>query len=501
MTTFKPITAVWEITMACNMRCMHCGSACSHALPDELTTDEALALCDDLGKLGMKWITLSGGEPLTRKDWSQIAKRLNYNNVIPNLITNGWLLDEDTVKQMKESNIGTVAISLDGIKKTHDAIRCKGSFDKNIKAFKLLKKHGQYSGAITSINRMNLKELERIKDILIDIGVNSWQLQICIPMGNMVNHPEELIEPSGVDFILDFCLKTAMERQIIVYPADCLGYYTEKEELIRAISLGSPSFAPWAGCNAGRRGFGILHNGDILGCTSIRDRSYIEGNIREKNIVDIWNDENAFKWMRGMTRNDLDGTCKSCTYGDICLGGCPNTRLTMNGSMKSENPYCSYKAATDSLKLKIENYANQEELFPKALGFAQDGHLQEASAILEHLLKNKPNDEDILALTGYVNFFIGNYTRAKEVNEEILKQKPTHSYANKGLGLTLHKMGQSQKGIEYIKKAIEYAPDDFPDPYYDLAFVYQEIGELDNARKINAEIAKKGFSQNVSVRS
>jgi len=474
---------------------MHCGSACAQALPDELTTDEALALCDDIGKLDMKWVTLSGGEPLTRKDWPLLAKRLNQNKVIPNLITNGWLLDEKTVALMKESGIGTVAISLDGVKETHDAIRCKGSFDKDIQAFKLLKQNGQYTGAITSINRTNIKELDAIKDILVGIGVNSWQLQICIPMGNMVNHRDELISPEEVDFILDFCLKTAMEKQIIVYPADCLGYYTEKEELIRAISLGTPSFAPWAGCNAGRRGFGILHNGDILGCTSIRDRSFIEGNIRERSIVEIWNDENAFKWMRNMTRNDLDGMCRGCEYGDVCLGGCPNTRLTMNGNMKSENPYCSFKVATDKLKVKIENYANQEELFPKAVEFAQSGNLQEASVILEHLLSKKPNDEDVLALMGFVNFFIGNYDRAKEANERILKEKPTHSYANKGLGLTLHRMGKTEQGIKYIEEAIKYAPEGFLDPYYDLATVYKEIGENKKASELisQAEQLKERF--------
>jgi radical SAM protein with 4Fe4S-binding SPASM domain len=416
---------------------------------------------------------------------------LNQNNVIPNIITNGWLLDDQTVKMMKESGIGTVAISFDGIKETHDSIRCKGSFDRDIEAFKLLKKNGQYSGAITSINKTNLNELPLIKKILTDIGVDSWQLQICIPMGNMVNHKEELIGPEDIDAILDFCLITAQEKKIVIYPADCLGYYTEKEELIRAISLGGHSFAPWAGCNAGRRGFGILHNGDILGCTSIRDRAFIEGNIRQRNLVDIWNDENAFSWMRNMKRIDLGGSCLSCVYGDVCLGGCPNTRLTMNGSMKSENPFCSFKVATDKLAAKVENFKKQDELFPKALDYAQNGRLQEAAIILEHLLKQKPNDEDILALTGFVHFFIGNYPKAKEVNETILKQSPTHSYANKGLGLTLHKMGETREGIKFIEKAIEYATDDFLDPYYDLATVYQEIGDFNKVNEIFSQVSIK----------
>lgn len=60
---YLPVTAVWEITMGCNMRCDHCGSSCAEPLPDELTTEEALALCDDLKTVGLKWITLSGENP------------------------------------------------------------------------------------------------------------------------------------------------------------------------------------------------------------------------------------------------------------------------------------------------------------------------------------------------------------------------------------------------------------------------------------------------------
>lgn len=75
-------------------------------------------------------------------------------------------------------------------------------------------------------------------------------------------------------------------------------------------SLGPASAGEWAGCNAGTRGFGILHNGDVLGCTSIRDRSFIEGNIRDKSIVDIWNGSDAFKWSRSMKRQILEESAR-----------------------------------------------------------------------------------------------------------------------------------------------------------------------------------------------
>jgi radical SAM protein with 4Fe4S-binding SPASM domain len=490
MSEYKAVTAVWETTMACNMRCMHCGSSCAQALPDELSTEEALSLCDDLGKLGLKWITLSGGEPLTRKDWPLLAQGLKRNGIIPNMITNGWLLDDAVVREMRACDIGTVAISLDGMEKTHDAIRKAGSFARNLRSFALMKKHGQYSGAITSINKKNIKELPEIRDTLIACGVNSWQLQICIPMGNMVNHADELIDPEEVDGILDFCLEVAREKKIAVYPADCLGYYTEKEKLIRMYSLGAASAGEWAGCNAGTRGFGILHNGDVLGCTSIRDRGFIEGNIRDRSIVDIWNGPDSFKWSRGMKKTDLGEECGTCIYGDVCLGGCPNTRLTMNGTMESANPYCAYRTAMLKLKDKLAGYQDRDALFATAKRFAEERSLQEAVIILEHLRKDDPERIDVLSLLGFTHFFMGNYQEAGEANETILAKEPDNSYANKGLGLSLHKMGRTGEGIGFLKKAIATAPENYPDPYYDLAAVYHEIGDHGRADEMLARLHK-----------
>ena len=126
---YQPITCVWEVTMGCNMRCGHCGSSCAESLPDELTTEDALGLCDQIAELGLKWITLSGGEPLTRKDIPLLVKRLSSQGVAVNIITNGWLLEREMAKQLKDSGISTVAISIDGTPKIHDRYNRAAAYD------------------------------------------------------------------------------------------------------------------------------------------------------------------------------------------------------------------------------------------------------------------------------------------------------------------------------------------------------------------------------------
>lgn len=137
---FVPISAAWEITMACNMRCRHCGSGCTDRRPDELTTDEALRLCDDLAEIGVKFVGLSGGEPLLRPDWPLIARRLTGHGMVVSMVSNGWLIDERVINKAFSSGLDTIGISLDGLKETHDAIRRKGAFSRALNALLLMKK-------------------------------------------------------------------------------------------------------------------------------------------------------------------------------------------------------------------------------------------------------------------------------------------------------------------------------------------------------------------------
>jgi len=487
---YKPVTAVWEITMGCNMRCKHCGSSCREPLPDELTTEEALQLCDEIGGLGLKWITLSGGEPLTRPDWPLIAQRLRQNQVIPNIITNGWMVTEETVNKAIESGIGTFAISLDGVKETHDFIRKAGSFDRIMAALELLKKNDMTAGIITTINKKNMAELPAMKQLLIDKGVRVWQIQIGLPMGNFSENNDMLIQPEDIDKIIDFAFKTIDDNRINIYLADCIGYFNQKEIQVRSKAYRSAVPVQWEGCTAGKRSFGILHNGDILGCTSIRDRQFVEGNVRETPLPEIWNNQDNFQWSRNLTKQDLDGLCLKCKYGETCLGGCPNTRLTMHGNIHSENNYCSYNAAMKEAIGRLTD-ASEEELVRLGKKFAQNGNLQLAELLLDKALEKRPSDIELLSFYGYTNFMLGNYDAACRANEKVLELEPQNVYANKGMGLSLAKAGKLAEGIQLLEKSTELTDASYMDPYYDLAVLYIENGKLQDARKVISKAMQK----------
>lgn len=477
---YRPVTAVWEITMGCNLRCKHCGSSCEGPLEGELTTEEALKLCDDLGELKFEWITLSGGEPTTRKDWNLIARRLRENNIITNMITNGWLLNEEIIDKAVEAGINTIAISIDGLESTHNLIRKEGSFNRIMSALELLKNKRINYSVITTINSININEIEELKTILIEKGVMGWQLQLGLPMGNLSKNLELAVKPSDVDILIDFAYKTMLEGKIGIQLADCVGYYNLKEIEVKKHSLKTSEYQ-WNGCAAGRCSLGILHNGDILGCASVRNREFIEGNIKKIPIKDIWENPDSFSWNREMKKEQLNGLCKKCKYGSSCLGGCSNTRLTTGGSIYAENKFCSYNFALSKAKGQFDKIESMDELHSKGKKFIEKGNLQLAEMVLSKAIEKGSQNEEILKLLGFTNFMLENYNESKIVNEKLLSINPEDVYANKGMGLCLSKLGEVDKGIEYLRKAIVLTDESFLDPYYDLAVVL-----LENNRKQEA---------------
>lgn len=454
---YQPMTAVWEVTMGCNMRCGHCGSSCAEALPEELTSKEALDLCDEIAQLGLRWITLSGGEPLTRKDIHHLVARLSRNGVSVNIITNGWLLEKEVAERLKKSGIATVAISIDGTREIHNQIRRQDAFEHAEDAFRILKELGIKTGAVTTITNQNIKILDELKEELIRIGVDSWQVQLGLPMGNMQTKTDWLLQPAQMEEIIQFCYETAKEGRIKICPADCIGYYTKKEMEIKKIFYHTDHASLWDGCNAGIRGFGILHNGDILGCTSIRDRQYIEGNIRERSLREIWEDEENFKWRREMTKDKLSGNCRNCAYGSKCLGGCPNTRLTINGDIYSENQYCAYNQKMKSLKDRYHNKLDTEELFQRADILIKNGIYQEAAFVLKRVIMLDPGQEKALLAKGYAEYRCGNYQTCLEDNEKVLTNSPENAEALRGCAIAMSKLGEKKKALETMERAVVLA--------------------------------------------
>ncbi|HOQ33084.1 MAG TPA: radical SAM protein [Candidatus Hydrogenedens sp.] len=132
--SYLPILIAF-VTYRCNLRCIMCGlcELREHTNPDELTTEEWKSVIQSAKKLGTFIISISGGEPLLRKDLEEIICFAEGNKISTHLCTNGTLIDKDRAKTLRESGLKTISFSLDSaIEEVHDAIRGKGQYQKTI---------------------------------------------------------------------------------------------------------------------------------------------------------------------------------------------------------------------------------------------------------------------------------------------------------------------------------------------------------------------------------
>jgi len=340
-----PFILGWELTLACNLRCEHCGSAAGIAKDSELSTDEALGLCSQFPELLVREVDFTGGEPLVRKDWTRIADKLNRLGIPVNIITNGLALDRSTIILAKKVGVAHIGISLDGLEQTHDKIRAhKGLFQKVVTAIHNLNREEMPTTVMTTVNEENAKEIPALQEMLVSLGVTRWRLQPLFQLGRVQDFPElTLGEQTYLDLGVFIRQNTSNKNSPLqIIPADSCGYFSKLDDR-------EPS---WQGCNAGLVTCGITCDGKVKGCLSLPD-SFVEGDLRKNDLWSIWFNSNAFKYTRGFTEKDLGENCSSCEKAMQCKGGCSAMSLGSSGILHND-PYCYLRLLKKS-NLKKEN--------------------------------------------------------------------------------------------------------------------------------------------------
>src|SRR5829696_8232595 len=174
-----PVSVVWEITLACDLACSHCGSRAGHRRRDELSTTEALDLDAQIAELGTRDVGLIGGEAYLRKDWLEIIAAIRAAGMRCDLQTGGRNLTEDRVASAAAAGLCGVGISIDGLGATHDKIRgFPGSYARAIEALRRVRAHGLSAAVNSQINAYTLPQLRELMDVIIEAGATNWQLAI-----------------------------------------------------------------------------------------------------------------------------------------------------------------------------------------------------------------------------------------------------------------------------------------------------------------------------------
>jgi radical SAM protein with 4Fe4S-binding SPASM domain len=323
------------------MSCIHCGSSAGKTRHNELNTEESLNLCRGLSRIPCRQVTLIGGELFLRKDWHDIAAEVKNQKMGLRLVSNGFLIDRKLAAMIARLEPEAVGISIDGSNaETHDYIRnTRGSFERAINSLKMLKERDVPVSIVTTVHKLNFKDLPKIKNIVYKKGI-AWQIQIATPFGRFERKyaltPRQFY---SVGLFIASVRSKYRTKDLPVTGAHDMGYYSS---IMPNVQLGH-----WHGCQAGITNLGIQSNGNVKGCLSLPD-TFIEGNVNERSIVDIWNDTNSFAYNRSFKESSLSGFCRQCLHSAVCRAGCMS--VTYNFTGKRDNPYCYYKIERNTFK-------------------------------------------------------------------------------------------------------------------------------------------------------
>jgi radical SAM protein with 4Fe4S-binding SPASM domain len=353
----RPIYAVWEITLACDLACRHCGSRAGRDRPDELTTAEALDLVDQMADLGVKEVTLIGGEAYLRDDWLEIVRRIRQRGMLVSTTSGGRGLTAERVAAAAAAGLMGASISLDGDQAVHDRLRgVAGSYTSALAAMRAVRERGLKVSANTQINRLSMPVLGHVLETIAAAGVRDWQIQLTVPMGRAADEPDVLLQPYELLELFPLLAelkKRADELRVRIWPGNNIGYFGPYETLLRGYH-----FAGHGGsCGAGRATMGIEANGAIKGCPSLPSEAWTGGNIRDAKLKDIWEKSEALRYTRDRTTRDLWGFCASCYYAPECMSGCTWTSFVTLGKA-GNNPYCHHRA------LEMSRTGKRERIVP-----------------------------------------------------------------------------------------------------------------------------------------
>src|SRR5580704_16071202 len=191
-----PVYVVWEITLACNLKCIHCGSRAGHRRARELSTAECIDVVRQLAELGTREISVIGGEAFVRKDWLTIVRAIRDHGMDCTMQTGGYKLSREMIEAAAAAGLLGLGVSVDGLKPLHDRLRgVGGSYEEALRVLNDCRDVGLVASVNTHTNATIIRELQQVIDVFIDAVANYWQIQLKVAIGNPVDHDDILLYP------------------------------------------------------------------------------------------------------------------------------------------------------------------------------------------------------------------------------------------------------------------------------------------------------------------
>jgi len=346
----KPVV-VWNCTRRCNLRCVHCYSRSENRdYAGELSTQEGLALLDDLSTFGSPVVLFSGGEPLMRHDLLELVEAAVGRGMRAVISTNGTLITEAQAERLKGARLSYVGVSLDGLHEINDEFRgMPGAFDRALEGIRNCRRAGIKVGLRFTITRRNVAEIDGIFDLVRREEIPRICFYHLVYAGRGSTLREEDLDAAEarrvVDLIIDRTAALHREgRAVEVLTVDnhADGPYLYLR-MLRENSPRAETVRQLLAMNGGNS------SGSGIGCVSWDGAVYADqfwrhqplGNVRERPFSEIWTDlANPLMAKLKDKRPHLKGRCATCRFVDLCAGNFRVRAEAATGDLWAPDPAC-----------------------------------------------------------------------------------------------------------------------------------------------------------------
>ena len=346
----RPFIAIWEVTQACDLACVHCrASAQPDRNPMELSTEEGKHLIDRIAALKVPVFVLTGGDPIKRPDLFELIGHARAVGVRVSLTPSATpLLTRDVVVRLKEAGLARLAVSMDGASAdTHDAFRgMTGSFARTLDAVRWANEIGLPVQINTTFSRRNIGEIDEIVALMEKLKITLWSVFFLVPTGRGKLNDLLSADEFEAVFAKIYSLSKTATFDIKTTEAQHYRRFVLQQRVVerRVGSVSSTSQekvedalgrAP-RGLNDGKGFVFISHTGEVFPSGFM---PLSAGNVRLQDLAIIYRESPLFKDLRDTSK--LEGKCGSCEFKEIC-GGSRARALALTGNPQAEEQCCSY---------------------------------------------------------------------------------------------------------------------------------------------------------------
>lgn len=345
-TNTAPFTVAWELTRACAYVCLHCrADAHPYRDSDELTTEEAFAVIEDLARFGSSILVLTGGDPMARPDLEEIAAHAHSLGLRVALSPSATArVTRKRLVSLREAGVRRVALSLDGVNAdVHDGFRgLPGSFARTKGITQILAQESLALQINTTIARHNAESLPEMASVVAEMGPVQWSLFFLVPTGRA--QIETMLTAAEherlFNWIYDLSRTAPFDIKVTEAPAYRRVVAARKGQGVGAPVAGAGyRFAdgldrPDVGIGDGKGFMFISHTGDV---TPSGFLPFTAGNVRERSAVEIYRESPIFRSLRDPAA--LKGGCGPCEFNSLC-GGSRSRAFAVTGDYLAADPAC-----------------------------------------------------------------------------------------------------------------------------------------------------------------